>query len=132
MAPKVKKAIKKIRSSRGSSIEPIASLNPVEEEHLVPSNVPIQCHRRTSIGPNQEKYEIREADFRRLKDKYFIPDSIRLTVPSPNEWILSLSFRCVAFYEDAFDAGVWFPLHPFIRNVLDFYNQLNFLPTVSR
>ena len=81
MALKIKKVIRKIKCSRVSSAEPIASLNLVREECQVPSDIPAKCHRSTSLGPELEKFVIREADLRTLMDRYFILDNIRLTIP---------------------------------------------------
>lgn len=85
MAPKMKRAIRKIKSSRVSSIVTTASLNLVDKEHPIPFDVPAKCHRRASLDPDQEKSMIREVDLRRLRDVYFILDSIRLTVPGPDD-----------------------------------------------
>lgn len=35
--------------------------------------------------------------------------------------VLSPPFGCITFYEDAFTTEVLFPLHAFIKNVLDYY-----------
>lgn len=111
----------KVNSSRVDSIGTIISPNLIEDEYLVPFDVPIRHHRRASLGPVQEKSKIRKAELRKLKDKYSVLDNIRMTVPSLDDRILSPRSRCIAFYEDGFDAGVRFLLHPFIKNVLDFY-----------
>lgn len=64
---------------------------------------------------------IREADLERLRIKYPILDEFRMVVPSSNEKVIAPLHASVALYEDAFEAGVRFPLHPFIWDILDFY-----------
>lgn len=106
MIPRIKRAIRKIESFRVSYAEIIANLNPAEEEHAVPSDNPIKCHRMNLLDLDQEKSKISKVDLRRHRDRYFIIDSIRLTMLGHDDWVLSPPSRCIAFYEDAFNTKV--------------------------
>lgn len=64
---------------------------------------------------------IQKVDLNRLRSTYAIPDEFRMIVPSSKDRVVSPSPRCVAFYKNAFEMGIRFPLHSFITNILDFY-----------
>lgn len=89
MTPKIKRAIRKVKSSRIDFARTIVSPDLSKEGHHVPSNILAKCHRRASLGPNQEKFEIRKANLKKLRDKYAILDDIRMTVLGPDDRILS-------------------------------------------
>lgn len=44
---------------------------------------------------------------------YDISNEFRMIVPGLNDRVVSPSPECIDFYEDAFEAGIRFPLHPF-------------------
>lgn len=111
----------KVRSSKLNPIEAVADPHLVEEGHLAPIIAIARPYRRASLGPDKQKSSIREKDLRRLRDKYFIFDDIRLTIPGLKELVLSPPLEWITFFEDALDARFWFPLHPFSRNILDYY-----------
>lgn len=64
---------------------------------------------------------IQEADLNRLRTTYAIHDEFRMIVLDPEDRVVSPTPGCVAFYKDTFEAGLRFPLHHFITNILDFY-----------
>lgn len=102
MAFRIWKAAKKVKSSRIGPTEAVANPNLVEEGHLAPFAAIARCHNWTSLGPDQERSDIKEAGLRKLRDKYFIPNNIILIVLGPNEPVLLSPFECIAFNEDAF------------------------------
>lgn len=103
MAPKEKIVIRKVKTPRINPIRTIMSLVPIKEGHPAPSSAPIKGHRRASLGPEQKRSEIKEAILRRLRKKYFILDNIRMTIPNPDDKVLSPLSGCIAFYEGTFN-----------------------------
>lgn len=120
MAYRVKKAIRKVRNLRIDSTEAISDPSLVEEGYPGPLVIATKSHRRACLGLDKEKFNIKEQDLRRLREKYSILDDIRLIVLGPDELVLSPPSGYITFYEDAFDV-VQFLLHPFIRNILEHY-----------
>ncbi|GFY90438.1 hypothetical protein Acr_07g0006350 [Actinidia rufa] len=55
------------------------------------------------------------------RDDVLIPPGVRLRIPGDGETILSARQGEVAFYEAAFLAGLRFPIHPTIRDILIHY-----------
>lgn len=123
MSPREKKAIRKVKVPRVESSDPLVNPVPIEEGCLVPSKVPVKQHRRASLGPELERFEIQEANLERLRKMYYVPKDVRMTILGPSDRVVSPSSRCIAFYEDIFEASVRFPLHPFITNNFDFYTM---------
>lgn len=82
MASRVKKDIRKVKSLRVESTEMIANPGPVKEKHPVPSIATVKPYRRASFAPDKERANITKQDLRRLRDKHFILDDIRLIVPT--------------------------------------------------
>ncbi|GFY80953.1 hypothetical protein Acr_01g0007620 [Actinidia rufa] len=62
-----------------------------------------------------------EADLDNLGTTYSFPPGVRLRIPGDGETILSARQGEVAFYEAAFLAGLRFPIHPTIRDILIHY-----------
>lgn len=89
MASRVKRVVRKVRSSREDRIKNIANSNPVEEGHPSPPVGITKPYRRVSLGLDKKQSNIKKEDLMRLKDKQFILDDIRLTIPGPNELVLS-------------------------------------------
>ena len=56
----------------------------------------------------------------RTRARYQIPDDVVLRIPDLNEKACYPEFNDVAFYEVNFQAGLRFPLQPFVRELLDF------------
>ena len=57
----------------------------------------------------------------RIRTRYQIPDDVVLRIPDLDERAYCPKFEGdVAFYEVDFQAGVRFPLQPFVRDLLDF------------
>lgn len=79
---------------------------PTKEGHPAPSSAPNRRHRRASLDLEQERSKIKEVDHKRLREKYFIIDSITMTIPGRDDRVLFLPSRCITFHEDAFDAGL--------------------------
>ena len=55
----------------------------------------------------------------RIRDRYQIPDDVVLRILDPDERACSSKYDDVAFYEADFNAGLRFPLQPFMRELLD-------------
>lgn len=116
-----KKAVRKVKMLRIDPIGPL--MNPIltKEGHLAPFEVPPKWHRRAFLGSKLVRSEIHKADLERLRNEYYVPDNIRITILDLDDRVVFPSSRCVVFFEDAFDTSMQFPLHPFIANNLNFY-----------
>ena len=66
-----------------------------------------------------------EEGLKKYKDCYQIPDDVVLRIPDPDEKACSSKYDDVAFYEADFNAGLRFPLQPFMRELL---NRLHLSP----
>lgn len=142
MVFKERRAIRKVKVRVGLVEDMMTINNSIREEIPVPSFVYVKeetfdplavlvteeisapfvkgpCHWRAGLVLG--KYVIQEADLDRLRIMYTIPDEFRMIVLGSNERVIAPPPDCVAFYEDAFEMGVRFPLHQFIRDILDFY-----------
>lgn len=80
MTSKTKKTVRRVKSSRIGSIEAIMGQSPAKKRYHVPFDIPIRCHRKASLGADQEKSVIKETDLRKLRDKYFISNDSRINV----------------------------------------------------
>lgn len=124
MAPREKKAIRKLKIAWANPIETIANIGSTNEGHpilLAISSTTVKRHTRASLGLELERSKIQEADIDRLRSMYSILDDFKLTFPQLDDIVVFPSPRCIAFYDDVFNTGMRFPLHPFIINILDFY-----------
>ena len=64
--------------------------------------------------------KIDQEDINRMKTRYQIPDDIVLRIPDPDERACCPKYEGdVAFYEVDFQAGICFPLQPFVKELLD-------------
>ncbi|GFY86077.1 hypothetical protein Acr_04g0008150 [Actinidia rufa] len=70
---------------------------------------------------NKESNVMSQADLDNLGTTYSFPQGVRLRIPGDGETILSARQGEVAFYEAAFLAGLRFPIHPTIREILIHY-----------
>ena len=61
----------------------------------------------------------------RVRDRYQILDDVVLRILNPNERACSSKYDDVAFYEADFNAGLRFPMQPFMRELL---NRLHLSP----
>ena len=65
--------------------------------------------------------KIDQEDINRMRARYQIPDDIILRIPNPDERACCPKHKGdVAFYEVDFQAGICFPLQPFMREMLDY------------
>lgn len=95
MAPREKKAVRKVKIARANPSETVVDTSLVEEGHPAPSTAPsttIKCHRMASLGPELERSEIHEIDLNRLRSMYVIPDDFRITILGPNNRVVSPPF----------------------------------------
>ena len=60
-----------------------------------------------------------EEGLKKIRDRYQIPDDVVLRILNPDERACSSKYDDVAFYEIDFNAGLRFPLQPFMRKLLD-------------
>ena len=63
-----------------------------------------------------------QGDLDCLSELYSFLPGIQARLPKEGETILSTRMDEVAFYEVAFHVGLWLPIHPTIRRILNFYN----------
>ncbi|PSS36174.1 Collagen alpha-1(VII) chain like [Actinidia chinensis var. chinensis] len=63
-----------------------------------------------------------QGDLDCLRETCSFPIGVQTRIPGKGEMVLSASSDEVAFYEAAFPAGLRFPVHPTIRQILDFYS----------
>lgn len=72
-------------------------------------------------SPATERNTMTQGDLDRLRESCSFPVGIQARIPGKGETILSAGSGEAAFYEAAFHAGLRFPMHPFIRRMLNFY-----------
>ena len=57
-----------------------------------------------------------------MRGRYQIPDDVVFRIPDPDERACCLKYKGdVVFYEVDFQAGLRFPLQPFVRELLDYF-----------
>ena len=66
-----------------------------------------------------EKLWVAQTYFFIVDDRYQILDDVVLRILNPNERACSSKYDDVAFYEADFNAGLRFPMQPFMRELLD-------------
>uniref|UniRef100_A0A2N9HI27 Uncharacterized protein n=1 Tax=Fagus sylvatica TaxID=28930 RepID=A0A2N9HI27_FAGSY len=65
--------------------------------------------------------KIEQEDINRMRTRYQIPDDVVLRIPDPDERACCPKYEGdVAFYKVDFQAGIRFPLQPFVRKLLDY------------
>ena len=58
-----------------------------------------------------------------MRGRYQIPDDVVFRIPDPDERACCLKYKGdVGFYEVDFQAGLRFPLQPFVRELLDYFS----------
>lgn len=120
MAPREKRAVRKVKMHRVESSDPLTIPILTKKGCFVPSKVLVKWHKRASLSPKLERSKIQEADLKRLRREYAILDKFTMIISGPDDRVVS-PLGCVAFYKDAFEASIMFPLHSFIPNILNFY-----------
>ena len=55
----------------------------------------------------------------RFKDRFQIPERVRVRLPNEKDWACHFFLREVCFYKSAFFRGLRFPVHPFLMELLD-------------
>lgn len=74
------------------------------------------------VSPNELASEITNEDLGRIRRKYGVPPEIVLTLPRPEHRVSQRLEDGVFFYEDSLKAGLRFPLHPLVKEIMRFYN----------
>ncbi|GFZ10788.1 hypothetical protein Acr_22g0001860 [Actinidia rufa] len=85
------------------------------------SPIPTNSSKMDTSSLNKESNVMSQADLDNLGTTYSFPQGVRLWIPGDGETILSARQGEVAFYEAAFLAGLRFPIHPTIREILIHY-----------
>ncbi|GFY89104.1 hypothetical protein Acr_06g0010440 [Actinidia rufa] len=85
------------------------------------SPIPTSSSRMDTSSLTKESNVMSQADLGQPRDDVLIPPGVRLRIPGDGETILSARQGEVAFYEAAFLAGLRFPIHPTIRDILIHY-----------
>ncbi|GFZ02702.1 beta-hexosaminidase 2 [Actinidia rufa] len=85
------------------------------------SPIPTNSSKMDTSSLNKESNVMSQADLDNLGTTYSFPQGVRLRIPRDGETILSARQGEVAFYEAAFLAGLRFPIHPTIREILIHY-----------
>ncbi|GFZ20334.1 hypothetical protein Acr_28g0010390 [Actinidia rufa] len=92
----------------------------IDEASQSPSFPPISptSPKMDTSSLTKEVNVMSQAELDKLGSTYSFPSGIRLRIPGDGETILSARQGEVAFYEAAFLAGLRFPIHPTIREIL--------------
>ncbi|GFY82288.1 hypothetical protein Acr_02g0005280 [Actinidia rufa] len=85
------------------------------------SLIPTNSLKMDTSSLTKESNVMSQADLDNLGTTYSFPQGVRLRIPGDGETILSARQGEVAFYEAAFLAGLRFPIHPTIRDILIHY-----------
>ncbi|GFZ11316.1 hypothetical protein Acr_22g0007140 [Actinidia rufa] len=85
------------------------------------SPIPTNSSKMDTSSLTKESNVMSQADLDNLGTTYSFPQGVRLRIPGDGETILSARQGEVAFYEAAFLAGLRFPIHPTIRDILIHY-----------
>ncbi|GFZ03787.1 hypothetical protein Acr_16g0004110 [Actinidia rufa] len=95
----------------------------IDEASQSPSFSPISSTspKMDTSSLTKEVNVMSQAELDKLRSTYSFPSGIRLRIPGDGETILSARQGEVAFYEAAFLAGLRFPVHPTIREILVHY-----------
>ncbi|GFS34965.1 hypothetical protein Acr_00g0037000 [Actinidia rufa] len=95
----------------------------IDETSQSPSSPPIPTNssKMDTSSLNKESNVMSQAELDNLGTTYSFPQGVRLRIPGDGETILSSRQDEVAFYEAAFLAGLRFPIHPTIREILIHY-----------
>ncbi|GFZ12349.1 hypothetical protein Acr_23g0007340 [Actinidia rufa] len=83
--------------------------------------IPTNSSKMDTSSLNKESNVMSQAELDNLGTTYSFPQGVRLRIPGDGETILSARQGEVAFYEAAFLAGLRFPIHPTIREILIHY-----------
>ncbi|GFY97360.1 hypothetical protein Acr_11g0016660 [Actinidia rufa] len=83
--------------------------------------IPTNSSKMDISSLNKESNVMSQAELDNLGTTYSFPQGVRLRIPGDGETILSARQGEVAFYEAAFLAGLRFPIHPTIREILIHY-----------
>ncbi|GFY96575.1 hypothetical protein Acr_11g0008810 [Actinidia rufa] len=95
----------------------------IDETSQSPSFLPISptSPKMDTSSLTKEVNVMSQAELDKLGSTYSFPSGVRLRIPGDGETILSARQGEVAFYEAAFLAGLRFPIHPTIREILVHY-----------
>ncbi|GFZ10876.1 hypothetical protein Acr_22g0002740 [Actinidia rufa] len=83
--------------------------------------IPTNSSKMDTSSLNKESNVMSQVDLDNLGTTCSFPQGVRLRIPGDGETILSARQGKVAFYEAAFLAGLRFPIHPTIREILIHY-----------
>ena len=71
------------------------------------------------VGPESLESIMTLADLEGLRSLYYIPGEFGLTLASTSDRVCFPSAGSIRVYEEALKADLRFPLHPFIKRVLE-------------
>ncbi|GFZ21686.1 hypothetical protein Acr_29g0008480 [Actinidia rufa] len=92
-----------------------------ETTQYTSSPIPTSSLSMDTSSLTKESNVMSQVDLDNLGTTYSFPPGVRLRIPGDGETILSARQGEVAFYEAAFLAGLRFPIHPTIRDILIHY-----------
>ncbi|GFZ13028.1 hypothetical protein Acr_23g0014130 [Actinidia rufa] len=92
-----------------------------ETTQYTSSPIPTSSLSMDTPSLTKESNVMSQADLDNLGTTYSFPPGVRLRISGDGETILSARQGEVAFYEAAFLAGLRFPIHPTIRDILIHY-----------
>ena len=101
------------------------------ETRLSSSNDPVDVEEDTAAcGPREVKafHTLEEVcgldsdTLSRFRDRFQFSERVRIRLPHEEERACHFSPEEVCFYEAAFQCGLRFPIHPFIRELLNHFN----------
>ncbi|KAL2555527.1 uncharacterized protein Fot_00266 [Forsythia ovata] len=70
--------------------------------------------------------ELGMLNFTKIREKYRIPEGVRLIYPAKADRPCSPPLGHIAMMADAFECGMRLPLHPFFRAILHSYNLCHY------
>ncbi|XP_059668993.1 uncharacterized protein LOC132314110 [Cornus florida] len=104
--------------SEDSTSESVEELDPDNADE---SGVDYSSRPRTAFSkqpPREGESLMKDENLQRCRVKYSIPSSIRLHKPKPEDRCSSIRLGEVCFFESTFAAGLRFPIHPFVEEIL--------------
>lgn len=60
-------------------------------------------------------------EIKKLRKQYCFPSEVCVIIPYPEDRVTLGLSGCVALYEEFLHTGLCFPIHPFVRTILSFY-----------
>ena len=106
---------------RSSELETRLSSNddPVEMEEDTATSSPRELRAFSALG---EVCGMDAETLSRFRDRFQFPKRVRIRLPHKEERACHFSPREMCFYKIAFQCGLRFPVHPFIMELLGYFN----------